>query len=134
MTTTDRRSPRFDLALPCGYRVRGHEGGFVSGSLSDVSRQGSCLHTMAAVGDVNDTIELRLVAPEQGAAEIVGEVMWKRKVADGWELGLEFREIDPAVKWGIIDAAYQAWHDRVATCESPLAGESHPRGSGGPAR
>lgn len=119
MTTTDRRSPRFDLELNSVYRVRGGEGEFVSGALGDISRHGCCLRTSSAAGDVNDIVELRLVAPEYGSAEIVCEVVWRRNVANGMELGLEFREIDPALKTDIIDAAYRASHAPTATPHVP---------------
>lgn len=127
-TTTDRRSLRFGLELKCGHRVRGRESGFVSGSLSDVSRLGCCLRTIVAAGEVDDAIELQLVTPENGSAEIVGKVVWNRKVADGWELGLEFREIDPAVKWDIIDPAYRVWHDRMVTRDAPPQAGDRPAG------
>jgi len=110
MIHDERRSIRYPLGMRCAYRL--HDAVMVpaAGTIRDVSRQGCCLETTDELGKPDDVIEIHFDAPGDGyAGVIVGTVVQRTKTPLGWTLGVAFQDVNPEVKWDLLDAAYHRW-------------------------
>jgi len=115
MIHDERRSIRYPLGMRCTYRLHGLVAMPASGTIRDVARQGCSLETTADLGDAQDVIEIHFDVPGGSrAGSIVGTVVQRRKTPLGWTLGVAFDDVNPEVKWELLDAAYQRWLARTS--------------------
>lgn len=116
MIHDERRSIRYLLGMRCAYRLHGVVAMPASGTIRDVARQGCCLETTTALGKPKDVIEIHFDTPGGvRAGLIVGTVVQRRKTPLGWTLGVAFEDVNPEVKWELLDTAYHRWLSRMTS-------------------
>lgn len=115
-----RRSIRYPLGMECVFRLHNVAMEPVAATIRDVSRQGCCLETGADFGRPEEAVEIQFEMPTgRQAGMIIGAVVQRQQTPSGWSLGIAFTTSDPAVKWELLDAAYQRWQADLA----PPAGD-----------
>ncbi|GEM_PF-2676965 len=112
MLGDERRSIRYPIGMRCVYRLHKTVTEPVSAMITNVSRQGCGLETEDPLGEPRDVLEIHFSAPGGGPSGlIIGEVVQRTKNSMGWALGVAFLDVDPAVKWTLLDSAYRRWEE-----------------------
>lgn len=107
MISERRRFRRFDVSLDVVFDATSSA---VTGITKNVSRSGICFESTAFDRPLNERMELRVKLPGQDTfVSLSGNVAWTKQVADRYQVGLEFQEIDKAAKVEILDYAYDRW-------------------------
>ncbi len=80
------------------------------GFLKDFSREGICCFFEEFDFNKGDILELKVQRPNKDIfIPAIGKIRWKKRVDNGWEVGMEFKDIPPPIKGEILEFAYFRW-------------------------
>jgi hypothetical protein len=108
-----RRYPRFDALLNAEFKTARSVGDYAAGMVKDFSRNGCRIAAKGIDAACNTPVEIKLQMPGQECfVAIWGDVLWVRDIDGAAQAGIEFKSIDPSVKWEILEYAYDFWHQK----------------------
>ena len=105
MLDNKRKFPRFNFMADVEFDASGVS---FSGMSKNVSRDGMGFISENFSADVGSPLQFQMQNPQrEDTIEAYGDIVWKRKIDDGWHLGLRFQFINDADKSDILVAAYE---------------------------
>jgi c-di-GMP-binding flagellar brake protein YcgR len=108
-----RRYPRFEAPLSAEFKTARSVGDYALGMVRDFSRNGCRLIAKGIDANRNTPVEIKLQMPDQDCfVSIWGDVLWVKDIEGSAQAGVEFKSIDPGVKWEVLEYAYDRWRQK----------------------
>ena len=107
MLDNKRKFPRLNFTADVEFNASGVA---FSGMTKNVSRDGISFISQSCSADAGSPLQFQMQNPQrEDTIEAYGDITWKRKMDDGWHLGLRFQFINKVDKSDILDVAYDNW-------------------------
>ena len=107
MLENKRKFPRFNFTADVEFNASGVT---FFGMTINVSRDGISFISENCSADAGTPLQFQMQNPQrEDTIEAYGDIAWKRKIDDEWNLGLRFQFINNVDKSDILDVAYDNW-------------------------